>query len=127
MNSWTVDRKIIGKAVVEFTRLSLDMAQEHMNNCPNLKVIHVRYQDTIKNAKQTCEKVCGETDLPFSEEYIHKVDNYLDASDKKRKEMAKKGLGGAMGKLHDYSLEDYGLSEKEVAEMFEDYIKKYDL
>jgi hypothetical protein len=129
MNGWTIDRKALGKAVLHYTKDSLEMAQASMKKYPKLNVVHIRYKDTIKAAKKTCEKVCQETKLPYNAEYEKKLDDYLAESDRKRNEMKNKGktAGGKTGTLHAYSLEDYGLTKELVAEEFKDYIAKYDL
>jgi hypothetical protein len=127
MDTWTIDRKALGRAVLKYTKLSLDMAQQHIKENPKLNVVHIKYKDTIKQAKKTCENVCKATKLPYSDEYNVKLDDYLAASEKKRKEMAAKGqaAGGQKGTLHAYSLEDYGLTKEMVAEEFKEYIEKF--
>lgn len=128
MNSWTIDRKQLGKAVLQYTKESLDLAIQHIKNHPKLNVVHIKYKDTIKAAKKTCEIVCQFTKhLKYNDEYQNKLNEYLKKSDEKRAKMASKGQAskGKKGTLHAYSLEDYGLSKELVAEEFKDYIDKY--
>lgn len=64
MEESSVDAHSIGKAVLEYSKLSLQKAQETIDKLGDkVKVVHVRYMDTVKDPKQLCkqvyEKVCA--------------------------------------------------------------------
>jgi len=48
--SYTVDKHILGKAVVDFSRKILDKAFESIKD-KNIQIIHIRYCENIKNPK----------------------------------------------------------------------------
>jgi Sulfotransferase family len=54
--SETVNKHALGKAVVDFSKRSLDKAFESLKNIPN-NVIHIRYADNIKNPKEICRRI----------------------------------------------------------------------
>jgi len=89
------------------------------------QVVHIKYRDTTAQSLATCRAVCEATGLAFSGEYERRVNDYLAAS--KAKRAALKAKGGAKGgaSLHEYSLEEFGLSTDAVVALFKDYIDKY--
>jgi hypothetical protein len=69
--------------------------------------------------------------VEFSKEFEDRIDKYLAKSKadrealKNNKSVANKSKGKEQ--LHEYSLEDYGLSAELVNTTFAEYITKYDL
>ena len=86
-------------------------------------MVHIKYRDTTAQSLATCEAVCAATGLPFSGEYQARVAAYLAESKAKRAALKAKSKGRAA--LHEYSLEEYGLSTDAVATLFKDYIDEY--
>eukprot|EP01035_Chromulina_nebulosa_P016957 gene16957-22449_t len=126
MEEADIDRVALGKAVLDYTRLSLDMAMDSLKRLEGkVKVVHVRYADNVKNPKGTCKDICERAGLPFNEEYVNRVDKYLAKNAEGREKLkAKKGTGKV---LHSYKPEDYGLSTEGIRTTFNDYITKYNL
>lgn len=64
--------------------------------------------------------------LEFTAEYEKRIDAYL-AKSKAEREALKAKKSGGKEVLHEYKLEDYGLSEAKVREAFHEYIELYNL
>jgi hypothetical protein len=135
VDSWTIDKKALGKAVMEYTFLALEKAIRSIEKAAKtMRILHIRYSDNIKEPKVVCKKIMEMAELPFSDEYVRRVDAYLAESARKRKSLKEKKVreaatgGGKMETLlHTYSLEEYGLSEEIVLAKFDAYITKYNL
>jgi hypothetical protein len=160
-----IDKKAIGRAVVEYTQLSLDKAHatleklrtrrleastknsQSSTSSPAPKrglkmgearvkgaqregeghVIHVRYQDNVKDPRGTVEGILREVGLIHGDgeaaSYQQSLDRYL-ARNKAANEKNKSKTGGHG---HKYSLAEYGLDEEEVRSVFKAYTDKYRL
>jgi hypothetical protein len=60
MEESSIDRHALGKAVVEYTRLSLDMALNTFAKYEKkVKVVHIRYADNVKNPKGCLAEICS--------------------------------------------------------------------
>ena len=132
--SWTIDKHAMGRAVMEYTAHALERAGKSLSTtCQRMNITHVRYKDIIKDPKGTVKKICDKAGIDFSVEYDETLSTYLakNASDrqklKEQKAKEQKGNGTADTALHTYSLEEYGLSQKEVSERFGGYISQYKL
>ena len=54
----SVDRLALGKAVMDYTRISLDKAEETFRLLGDkFKPVHIRYADNIKNPKEMCKRI----------------------------------------------------------------------
>ena len=154
--SWSIDKKAMGKAVLKYTQLCLERAEQTISKI-NQKyivthhgkgqnpVIHVRYQETVKNPQEICTgilKQAGVLDGSATDQTYHSnVEAYVADSTAKRaaeKTLNKISSGsgadadssGSVKKvpvLHAYNLEEYGLSEEMVRETFKEYTDKYNL
>lgn len=131
VDSWTIDKHALGLAVMEYSFLSLEKAIRSIEKATNMRILHIRYADNIKDPKMVCKQVMDMAELPFSDEYVRLLDEYMAESNRKRKAMkekkAKEAADGKAVELHSYSLEEYGLSEDVVLAKFDAYIKKYNL
>lgn len=134
INSWTIDKHALGKAVMDYTAYSLDKAVASIEKASaTMRILHVRYADNIKNPKEICRKVFEKAELPFSTEYDERIDSYLAKNAEQRRKLKEQKIkeesAGLKKKavLHAYSLQDYGLSEDMVLERFSWYIEKYNL
>jgi hypothetical protein len=132
-DTWTINKKILGLAVMEYTYLALEKAIDSINKASKtMRILHIRYADNIKEPKATCKQVMDMANIPFTDEYVKRLDNYLAESAKKRQALKEKkakeiGSNKKVELLHDYSLEEYGLTEEMVLEKFAVYIAKYNL
>lgn len=123
----SVNKVALGKAVMNYTRYALDKAFETLDRIgTSMKVVHVRYADNVKNPKDICRLVSETAGLGFSPEYENRIDVYLAKNAEERAKLkAEKAASGE--KLHEYTLEEYGLSKEIVRERFADYTAKYRL
>jgi hypothetical protein len=55
----SIDRVKLGKAVMNFTKKTLEKAEEALIKLEKkkLKIIHVKYEKIVKNPKKICEEV----------------------------------------------------------------------
>jgi hypothetical protein len=59
MEEYSIDRIALGKAVLEYTYLALDMALTTLGKMKDkVKIVHVRYADNVKNSKAVCKNIC---------------------------------------------------------------------
>jgi hypothetical protein len=59
MEEKSIDRLALGRAVLDYTRLALDLALQRLKELEGMvKVVHVRYADTVKSSKKMCENIC---------------------------------------------------------------------
>lgn len=57
-NSETIDRVALGAAVMDYTEVSLEMAEASIAQLGSkLHIVHVRYADNVKNPKAICREV----------------------------------------------------------------------
>ncbi len=131
LESSTIDRKLLRKAVLNYTKLAFEKAFksiEQIEKGKKNKIVHVSYPKLISNSVDVCKTVFKSANMEFSTEYENKINDYNKASDEKRKALKKISTkGGNSEKLHDYSLEDYGLTNDEVYNTFKYYIDKFEL
>eukprot|EP01038_Epipyxis_sp_PR26KG_P006845 gene6845-9372_t len=122
---YSIDRSLLGKHVMNYTVLSLRKAEETFKKLGNkFKVIHIRYADNVKDSKNICKRIFENAGIEYSQNYEQKLDNYLKESNEKRKKLKKSNKSDV---VHDYKLEDYGLTKELVSQVFHDYINKYNL
>ncbi len=121
----SIDLHALGRAVVQYTKLSLEKAEASMAKLgPKLKVIHVRYADNVKDSKGVCKAVFDTAGIPFTPEYAARIGEYLDRSTAERKRVKECKQSAA---VHEYRPEDYGLTAEGIREEFKEYIEKYTL
>jgi len=128
MEGFSIDKEAIGAAVLDYTKRSLDKAFESLekikkDKSSKLKVVHVRYANNVKNPKKICKQVVESAGLAYNSEYETRMDEYLERNEQQRKKLKEKR--GGSNKLHDYSLQDYGLHEENVKDIFKQYIDDY--
>jgi hypothetical protein len=64
INTWTIDRVTLGQAVLAYSVLQIKEAEESIEKLSKrLNIIHVRYEDMIKNPKATCVKLCDKVSV----------------------------------------------------------------
>jgi len=95
IESWSIDKKALGKAVLQYTKRSLDMAESaikeinsYYKNKKSSPVIHVRYADNIKDPKSVCASILNQAGVldngQASQKYNDKVEEYIVNSKSKR-------------------------------------------
>jgi len=66
MENNTIDRASLGRAVLHYTKLSLDSAISVLHSLEGkVKIIHVRYSDTVKIPKEKCKEIIETAGLFF--------------------------------------------------------------
>jgi hypothetical protein len=126
----SIDKKALGRAVMEYTKLSLDKAHETIEKLKGKgrggHVIHIRYQDNVKDPNGTVNGIMREVGLVNNQEeaesYKRSLDSYL-ARNKAFNDKTKSKKGGG----HRYTLDEYGLTDDEVRRVFRSYTDKYRL
>ena len=118
----SVDRAALGRAVCEYSILALEKALQTIKKLGHeFKILHIKYQDTVKSPKEVCLKVMSSANLDFSAKYVSRIDDYLEKNRRERLQKQK----DASKRLHEYSLNDYGLSVDEVRSQFAKYVAQY--
>jgi len=134
----SLDRRALGRAVLDYTDMSLRRALAAADAASAAgRVMHIRYADNVKDPKAVCQKIFQNalgglglgtgTGMGLGDGggvWTSRVDAYL-AKSKAERLAASKTPGTE--KLHDYSLEDYGLSEQIVRERFQHYTDRFSL
>jgi len=121
----TIDAVALGRAVMTYTKLSLEKAEASFKKLGSgLKVIHIRYIDNVRNSKAVCKDVLEQAGIGYSAAYEAKLEEYLVRSAEERKKLKEKNKTEA---VHEYKPEDYGLTAAQIREEFADYISKYKL
>lgn len=130
----SIDRVALGRYVMKYTQLALSKAFESIETAeaaaakgtgPAFKVVHIRYAATLKDPKGMCKQILEKVGRPYTDKYDGLLDEYLAENAAKRKAM--KADKGGKKTLHEYRLEDYGLSRAGVEEAFRWYIDRYSL
>ena len=54
----SVDKLLLGKAVMNYTKRCLEVAEESIKRLGSkFKILHIKYRETVKEPKETCKKV----------------------------------------------------------------------
>ena len=66
MEEPSIDKKELGRAVLHYTDRCLQMAQQTIARLGDkFKILHIRYQETVKAPKETCKKVYAKVSQQF--------------------------------------------------------------
>ncbi|RYH30221.1 sulfotransferase [archaeon] len=123
---YSVDPVLMGRAVMQYSRLCLDKAEASLEvlQKKGIKVVHVRYADNLKKPKEVCREVLEQANIAYTAQYDAKLDEYLKKNAEEREKM--KAAGGK-AEVHEYKPEDYGLTAEKIRAEFKDYVEKYKL
>lgn len=78
MENNSVERTSLGRAVLGYTKSALSAALKTLESLEgSVKVVHVRYTDTVSQPKEECRRICELAGLDFSSEYEDKLNEYL--------------------------------------------------
>ena len=110
-----VDRKEIGEDVTRQWQLALNstMRQRHSNKTLNNRFMDLSYRELIENPLDNLSKILNFCGLKNDKSIINIFQKYLE-----RHPQGKHGT-------HQYSLEQFGLSDSKLAHLFADYNRKY--
>ncbi len=110
-----VDRQEIGRRVMRFTKLMLDRGLKGRDAVPNARVADIAFADLIRDPIGTVEALYARYDYPFTPVFRQKLEQFL-ANDTH-----------SQRKLHNYTLEEFGLSSTELTTAFGDYTARFNL
>jgi len=122
--SGTIQLDVIGKHMIQYAQNMYERGdnffESSISKTSTCRGAHVLYQDLIADPIGTIQFLYKDFGYEFSEEYKSNIENFLEEDSKKRNAMK-----GKKKKLHQYSLEEYGLSDSDVDDKFDWYMKKY--
>ena len=110
-----VDRRQIGQRVMRFTKLMLDRGLTGRDSVPNARVADIAFADLIRDPIGTVEALYARYDYPFTAVFRQKLEQFLANDTHSQK------------KLHNYTLEEFGLSATELTAAFGDYSARFNL
>jgi len=115
----------LGKDIMSSSQKFLKNAHDFYKSTSQEKNPHssVMYKDLIKDPVGTVRNLYKELGYEFTAEYEKILTEFI-AADRAQREEIKKRTGGKK-KLHNYSLEMYGIEEEDVANDFAWYNKEY--
>lgn len=114
-----------GKDIMNSSQKFLKTAHDFYKSTPQDTNPHssVMYKDLIKDPVGTVRSLYKELGYEFTAEYEKILTEFI-AADRAEREEIKKKTGGKK-KLHDYSLEMYGIKEEDVENDYAWYNKEY--
>jgi hypothetical protein len=110
LNRREIDRDQLGERVLDYLASSMDRALDVRESADPSRFFDIYFEDLLERPVKTVRSIYDAFDLPWSE----KIEELVYA----RANNDKKGKHGS----HDYSLDDYGLNERQVEERFERYL-----
>jgi len=124
MEEPSVDPMALGRAVLRYTELALQKAEASLSLLgERMRVVHVRYADSVQRPKEVVKAVFQQTDMAFSADYEARLDAFLVSNAEQRRRMSSLNRKA----FHSYRPEHYGLSEPQLRAAFQGYIDKYRL
>jgi hypothetical protein len=110
LNRRSIDRDQLGERVLDYLASSMDRALDVRESADASRFFDVYFEDLLERPVETVRSIYDAFQLEWSESIEELV--------RARAEEDKKGKHGS----HDYSLDDYGLSERDVEQRFERYL-----
>eukprot|EP01094_Clydonella_sp_ATCC50884_P029240 TRINITY_DN9088_c0_g1_i1.p1 TRINITY_DN9088_c0_g1~~TRINITY_DN9088_c0_g1_i1.p1 ORF type:complete len:473 (-),score=167.12 TRINITY_DN9088_c0_g1_i1:244-1530(-) len=111
----------VGKRTAEWQHIITERVREattHITPKTGHKVVHVEYRDLIRDPIGTVRGIYEAAGLSFTPEYEDALRAYLEASARERE--------SGKGSHHmPYSLEEFGLSDEYIENMFAQYMKEH--
>lgn len=126
--SQSINLKKLGAGTLRYAEYMLSRGHNFFENKSansSYAQAHVHYTDMMTDPIETIKKLYQELNFDFTDEYESILVEHISKDKEKRKAQSlmkgkKKGT-----KLHNYSLEEYGLEEEEVEKCLGWYSKKY--
>ncbi len=110
MCSKYVDRRLAGEHVLNECKLAIDNLVRSREKIASNRIIDIYFSDFIKDPSGTIEGVYEKWELPFTEAYRAKINEFM-ANNPKNKHGE-----------HTYAREEYGLTDAQINEEFGSYI-----
>lgn len=117
----TVKLDRLGRGVITYANLAMERAEKFFSSNPTNPCSNVKYEELIKNPIAVVKSVYKELGYDFTPEYEKILEEYLTKNKAERAAIKKKQGGKVM---HNYSLEEYGMSKDDV-ENLSWYTEKY--
>jgi len=117
----TVELDQLGKGVLTYAKLALERAEKFFTTSKDTSCCNVKYLELIKNPIEVVKALYKQCDYEFTPEYEKILEEYI-AKNKAEREATKKKTGGKT--MHNYSLEEYGMSKSDV-DSLSWYTEKY--
>lgn len=105
-----IDRKFIGKRALNDCKMAIDNVSEARNAIANDRMIDINFSDFIKDPAGTIEGIYKKWNIPFTEEFRQKINQFMEENPKNKH-----------GE-HKYAREEYGLTDSQIDEKFGNYI-----
>ncbi len=109
-----VDADRIGREWLTKTETMIARMRQARDSIPRERMIDVQYEDMERDWRGTMDRIYGFLDLEI-EPALGGMEDYLERSRALKRTP------------HQYSLEEFGLSSREVAERLGDYVSTYDI
>ncbi|MFA5630633.1 MAG: sulfotransferase [Porticoccaceae bacterium] len=109
----TLDKHTIGKWVLNTFSEEMERHMAWRQSAPHVQVLDLAYEDIEANGMDVARRVHDFIGVPLTAEAEKSISEWLEEN-----------VQHMHGK-HEYSLEEYGLSEAEIEEKFSAYMKKY--
>lgn len=111
----SLDLRELGRFWLEYSRAGIDRGMHARSALPSSQIYDVRLQDLRTRPLELIEDIYRRFDLPFDG----------DLADRLRLRIAEEPTA-QLGE-HDYDIADYGLTEEQIQDRFEDYRRRFDV
>jgi hypothetical protein len=109
----SLDVNELGEFWLEYTRIGLDRAMESRKNIPESQIYDVRLRDLMASPMTVLEDIYSQFDLEFNDEIAGLLQARID-----EKPTSQEGD-------HEYSIEDFGLTDERVRETLKAYNERF--
>ena len=109
-----VNTSDIGSTVIDFWKHNLNKGMEDRKNLSSNQIVDINYQDFIASPLNQVKSAYLQLGFDMTIETENNIENYLSQGQTTSKS------------LHQYSLKEFGLNEKNVRDEFRDYMLNYD-
>jgi hypothetical protein len=111
--------EVVSQGCLNFAKNGTNMALEALEST-GVEHQHVMYDRLVENPKETVRSLYEQFNLDFSQEFEDALDAYLDENAKQRQKL-KQGKSV----LHNYTAEEFGLTNAQIEEEMSDYIERF--
>jgi hypothetical protein len=113
MNHREFDKKSLGPVVLEYLASKMDKAMQVRQQTNPTRFLDIQFEDFINTPLETAERIYRHFNLPMTDEIKNIMQKHIHQNP-----MGKHGK-------HEYQLEEYGLSETQILQRFDHYIRSY--
>jgi hypothetical protein len=100
----------------DYCRSGIDIATRSRSRIPSSQVLDIRLSDLGRDAVATVRQVYDHFDLPWDDAMPARIEAHLRAEELHRRRL---------GHRHDYTAEQFGLTEEGLARDFADYEARF--